>query len=209
MRLLLLASLLVCLAGQIGCRPTTESAVEAAPEPDHRLSDSDLKNRIGKQLKSDADLNRANLSVEVDAKRDWVTLSGTVGTESLRTRAIEMARAAHPGLTVDDRIEVKPPAVKRSEYTPEMARDEVDRALARGETVGGSLDDAWIHAKIVAHLIADTATPERLINVDVEGRVVTLRGTVETAEQKREAQRVARQTQGVRRVNDLLAVAKN
>ena len=209
MRQLLLALLLVCLAGQIGCRPTTESAVEAAPEPDPRLSDSDLKNRIGKQLKSDADLDRANLSVEVDAKRDWVTLSGTVGTESLRTRAIEMARAAHPGLTVDDRIEVKPPAVKRSEYTPEMARDEVDRALARGETVGGSLDDAWIHAKIVAHLIADTATPERLINVDVEGRVVTLRGTVETVEQKREAQRVARQTQGVRRVNDLLAIAKN
>lgn len=201
-----LASLSFCLAGQMACKPTTESIAEAAaPEPQTRLTDSDLKNRIENQLKSDADLRRANLSVEVDAKQDWVTLSGTVGTGALRIRAIEMARAAYPGLTIDDKIEVKPTMVKRSEYTPEMARDEVERAAGRNETVGGSLDDAWIHAKILAQLVAAKGTRERLINVDVEGRVVTLRGTVETVEQKRQAQRIARQTQGVSRVNNLLA----
>jgi osmotically-inducible protein OsmY len=123
-------------------------------------------------------------------------------------RAVEMARSANPGLTVEDKIDVKPRQMSRSEYTHEMAREEVARAQAHKETVGGSLDDAWIHSKLVAELIADKDTPERKINVDVKNNVVTLRGIVESMQQKQEAERIAKDTDGVKSVRNMMRVSK-
>ena len=60
--------------------------------------------------------------------------------------------------------------------------------------------------QIVTKLIGNTDTPERKINVDVVNNVVTLRGTVDTAEQKAEAERVAKDTEGVKRVVNQLKV---
>ena len=91
-------------------------------------------------------------------------------------------------------------------YSEEQAREERARAKQNKETIGDALDDAWIHAKIVAKLIGDSKTPERNINVDVVNNEVTLRGTVDTAEAKAEAERVAKETDGVRKVNNLLKV---
>src|SRR6266567_2809445 len=93
-------------------------------------------------------------------------------------------------------------------YSEEQAREERERAKANKETIGQSLDDAWIHSKIVAKLIGDTKTPERKINVDVVNGDVTLRGNVDTAEAKAEAERVAKDTAGVKKVvNQLKVVA--
>src|SRR5215510_732091 len=91
-------------------------------------------------------------------------------------------------------------------YTEEQAREERERAKAHKETVGQSLEDAWIHTKIVAKLIGDADTPERKINVDVVDGAVTLRGTVDTAEGKSEAERIAKETDGVKKVTNQLKV---
>ncbi len=91
-------------------------------------------------------------------------------------------------------------------YTEEQARTEREKAKANKETIGQSFEDAWIHAKIVAKLIGDTQTPERKINVDVVDAAVTLRGTVDTVEAKGEAGRVAKETDGVKKVTNQLKV---
>ena len=91
-------------------------------------------------------------------------------------------------------------------YSEEQAREERTRAKENKETIGDTLDDAWIHAKIVAQLIGDTRTPERKINVDVVNNEVTLRGTVDTAEAKVEAERIAKETDGVKKVVNQLKV---
>jgi hyperosmotically inducible periplasmic protein len=205
---LLLAILLLSLPLQFGCSPETESTTQAAREPE-RETDSDLEKTIETKFKSDPDLRDTNVSVDADIDRNWATLSGTVRTEALRTKAAAMVRSARPGLTIDNKIEVKPREMSRSDYTPEMARAEVERARTHKETVGGTLDDAWIHAKIVAQLVEDKDTPERKINVDVEHSVVTLRGTVETVAQKQEAERIAKQTEGVKSVKNRLTLAKS
>lgn len=92
-------------------------------------------------------------------------------------------------------------------YTEEQGREEREKAKANKETIGQSLDDAWVHAKVVAKLIGDTQTPERKINVDVVEGAVTLRGQVDTAEAKTEAERVAKDTDGVKSVKNELKVA--
>ena len=82
------------------------------------------------------------------------------------------------------------------------------KAAEFGDKIGESLDDAWIHTKVVTKLIGNSATPERKINVDVNKNVVTLRGTVDTTEARVEAERVARSTEGVGRVVNQLKVKK-
>jgi osmotically-inducible protein OsmY len=99
------------------------------------------------------------------------------------------------------------PASGRGQYTEQQAREERAKAKQNKETIGDTLDDAWIHTKIVTKLIGDTKTPERKINVDVVNNVVTLRGTVDTAEARSEAERVAKDTEGVTKVVNQLKVA--
>src|SRR2546423_9894172 len=99
-----------------------------------------------------------------------------------------------------------PTATATPKYTEEQAREEREKAKANKETIGQSLEDAWIHTKIVAKLIGNTATPERKINVDVVEAAVTLRGQVDTAEAKAEAERVAKETDGVKKVTNQLKV---
>jgi len=91
-------------------------------------------------------------------------------------------------------------------YTEEQGRQERERAKANKETIGQSLDDAWIHTKLVAKLIGDTKTPERNINIDVVDGTVTLRGQVDTADAKTEAERDAKDTDGVKKVVNELKV---
>lgn len=100
-----------------------------------------------------------------------------------------------------------PTATATPKYTAEQAKEERERAKQNKETIGDTLDDAWIHTKIVAKLIGDSKTPERKINVDVVNNEVTLRGTVDTAEAKAEAERVAKETDGVKKVVNQLKVS--
>jgi len=207
MKQLLLVSLLLCLSFQVGaCSRGPESTTQAAKEP--ALTDSALKDKIEANINTDADLRAANLSVSADADHNKATVSGTVESEALRSKAVQMAKDAHPGVTLEDKIDVKPREIARSDYTADLAHQEVEKAKANKETVGDSLDDAWIHSKIVAKLIADLHTPELKINVDVDKNVVTLRGAVDSLQQKQEAERISKETDGVKRVNNRLTISK-
>jgi osmotically-inducible protein OsmY len=203
--------LLLCLSFQVACTKGPGSTQAAREE--RTLTDSDLKSQVQDRLNSDAELRAADLGVKADADHNMVTLSGTVASESLRTRAVEMAKGVRPGMTVDDKIDVKVSEadreLSRSQYTQEHARQEVDRARANKESVGDSIDDAWIHSKIVSKLVTDKDTPEHKINVDVKNNVVTLRGWVSNAKERQEAERIAAETDGVKRVNNQLKIGRS
>jgi len=123
------------------------------------------------------------------------------GTD-INTNTNANANVASPAPTI-----TPTPDTSRSGYTEKQAAEERERAKQSKETIGDTLDDAWIHTKIVAKLIANSSTPERNINVDVVNNVVTLRGTVDTAEAKAAAEKVAKETDGVKSVTNQLKVA--
>jgi len=186
------------------CGPSP--AEKPAPAAKAVMSDSDLKSQIETKLNSDPDMKAENLSVSANADRNTVTLSGTVESERRRDQAVAMAKDAHPGIAVEDKIDVKPRELSRAEYTEEHARSERDKAKEWKDKLGSSVDDAWIHTKVVSKLIGDSQTPEHRINVDVNNNVVTLRGTVDSSNEKAEAARIARETEGVKRVIDQIKV---
>ncbi|MCI0336502.1 MAG: BON domain-containing protein [Acidobacteria bacterium] len=203
--LVLLSAISVVLAG---CEmdPTKSPSDTSKTETKSKITDTDLENAIKNKFNDDAQLKAANLGVDANIDRNEVTISGTVGSQALRTRAVELARSAHSGVVVNDKIDVTPREISRADYTEEKAREARAKAKERGETVGASLDDAWIHTKIVAKLIGNPDTPQRKINVDVNNNIVTLRGTVATAAEKAEAEQVAKSTEGVKRVVNQLRV---
>jgi hyperosmotically inducible protein len=182
-----------------------DSATTTSPEA-MPLTDSDLASNIKAKINSDEALRTANLDVDANASENRATLSGTVSTETLRTRAIELAHSAKDGLTLDTKIDVKPPDVARNEWTEEYSRTASKRARDSGDSVSDTLDDTWIHTKIVGKLIGSSDVPERKVNVDVDKKIVTLRGTVSTQAEKTEAGRIAQETEGVVRVVNQLKV---
>lgn len=172
-----------------------------------QLTDSDMERMIHERYSGSPDL--AGVSVSANAAKNEATISGTVNSESLRTRAVDLAKAASPGLTVTDKIDVKPRELSRSDYTEDMARTTREKATASGDKIGKSLEDAWIHTKLTAKLMSDSDTPARKINVDVTDNTVTLRGAVKTAVAKSEAERIAKETEGVKKVVNRLQVREN
>ena len=191
--------------GLVGCSTSSTSANNNT-NPNPGVSNSDLEQNVKSKLAADPQTAGADLDVIADAGKNQVLLSGTVYSESERTEAINDAKAAQPGLDVVDKIEVKPGEIPRSAYTEDMAREAREQAQTQGDKLGTSVEDAWIHTKIASKLVANSETPVRDIHIDVQNGVVTLRGTVGAASQKADAGRVAKDTDGVKRVNNLLRV---
>ena len=80
-----------------------------------RMSSADLKDAIEGKFKLDPDLRAADLDVSADADKNEVEISGRVESEALRTKAIDLAKSAHPGLIVTDKIDVTPRELGRSD----------------------------------------------------------------------------------------------
>jgi osmotically-inducible protein OsmY len=99
-----------------GCKDASETPRAGAPVAErsangtnnNKMSDSDLEKAIKAKLESDTQTRQANLSVDAEANENKVSLKGTVLSQEIRTKAVELARSVHPGLTINDEIEVRP-----------------------------------------------------------------------------------------------------
>jgi hyperosmotically inducible protein len=198
-----------CDRGRFGSAAMRDSDMGmAGREPGAGTTESDLESIIRTRLGEDRQLKGAGLRVTVDAGRNVVTLSGAVETRAMRDRAVALARTARSGVVVHDEIEIRPREVSRSEYTEDDAREERERAKERGELIGDSPDDAWIHTNVVAILAGDPDASQGKIHVDVRNSVVTLRGVVETSKQRADAERVTKEIEGVKGVINQLRFIK-
>ncbi|HEX4987711.1 MAG TPA: BON domain-containing protein [Candidatus Binatia bacterium] len=74
------------------------------------MSDSDLEQAIRAKFESDAQLKDAKLDVDANADKNEVTISGTVLSQDARTKAVELTKSVQSGLTINDKIDVKPAA---------------------------------------------------------------------------------------------------
>jgi osmotically-inducible protein OsmY len=167
---------------------------------------ANLERAIRTRLASDVRVQDAALTITANAEKSEVILSGSVPSEESRGRAVELTQDVQSGLLVIDHIEVRPAEIARGEYTEIMAKRAREKAVALGDHIGNSLDDAWVYTKVITKLAAEQGVPAIKINVDVTDSVVTLRGQVDSEARKMEAEHVVAETSGVKRVNNLLKV---
>jgi osmotically-inducible protein OsmY len=71
-------------------------------------SKADLENAVKAKFKTDEQLRSADLAVSADSTNHEITLSGSVESEALRSKAVDLTRSVDSGLTINDQIEVKP-----------------------------------------------------------------------------------------------------
>lgn len=93
----------------------------------------------------------------------------------------------------------------RADY--ERDKDRYSReAKEEGRTVGSGANDGWLWVKTRFDLAAADDLRDSTINVDVDNDVVTLTGTVATAAQKAQAEKIAKAVEGVKSVRNQLKV---
>ena len=145
------------------------------------IDDATITTKIEAKMTEDPNVSAFN--VDADTNNGVVRLSGTVKTEQARAEAEKLARNTE--------------GVKR-----------VINDIKVGETrdLGERVSDTEITTKIKAKITGDGDLNPFNINVDSKEGVVTLRGTVKTAQAKTEAERIARETKGVKSVQNMLQV---
>jgi hyperosmotically inducible periplasmic protein len=89
-----------------------------------------------------------------------------------------------------------------------LALAAVTSACGSMKSGGTGVDDATITASVKSKLVADRAANLTRVDVDTNNGTVYLNGTVDSAEQKSRAERLAWQAQGVKSVVNNLSVQK-
>ena len=98
------------------------------------------------------------------------------------------------------------PNISREEYDKNRAEYEKDKGSS---TIGQGINDSWIWFKTKTALAAADDLRDSTINVDVVNDKITLKGTVATATQKAEAEKVAKSIEGQKGVTNELTVKAN
>ena len=89
-----------------GCSTAGSPQATGSSTPQPQMTNAALEEKIKTNLNADAKIKTANLDVTANADRNEATLSGTVESESMKTKAVESARSAQPGLSVNSNIKV-------------------------------------------------------------------------------------------------------
>ena len=103
-----LGSVLILPACDKGRNEPQTSSETPPPAAMTQKSDADVEKAIRAKLESDNAIKQADLSVNVSDNK--AILSGTVDSQDLRNKAIDLAKSAQPGLIIEDKIDVKPAA---------------------------------------------------------------------------------------------------
>ena len=110
------ALLMAALVLAIAALPTRgasheETAMADTKKPlgagDTGKANAKLEQAVRAKLDEDPEIKAAKLTVSADVTRNHITLTGTVASEELRERAVELAKSAHAGVIVNDKIRVK------------------------------------------------------------------------------------------------------
>jgi hyperosmotically inducible periplasmic protein len=140
-----------------------------------------------------AEAKEAKAEVKDEAKDAKDATKGTTG------KAVDATK--HGAEKTGDAV--KHGAEKTGDAAKKAGHETKDAAV-KGEDVTA---DAATTAAVKTKLLGDTKVGGLKIDVDTKDNVVTLTGTVKTAEEKAEALRLAKNTTGVKRVVDKLTIA--
>jgi osmotically-inducible protein OsmY len=140
--------------------------------------------------------------IDVTTENGIVTLEGQVDSASERRQAVALARSTTGVQDVRDQLTVKPTGGAESPTAGGSAAP----AREDGRDLSDRTGDAWITTKIQSKYFMDPQIRAMGIDVTTLNGVVTLKGTVDSGQARRNAETIARETDGVTRVVNNLTV---
>lgn len=163
-----------------------------ATTPARQLSDGMITTTIQSKYFVSADVKAHRIDVDTDA--GVVTLRGNVDTDAERKAAEQIARGVDGVARVENKLAVRPSGGGRAD-APDTTAFNRDRT------------PAWITAKVQSQFFLNPELKPWRIDVDTSSSgVVTLSGKIDSEDDRAEALRIARSTEGVTRVNDNLRI---
>jgi hyperosmotically inducible protein len=138
-----------------------------------------------------------------------VSLAGCSQTTNENANANANSRAAATNQNANANANTNTKRAPTREEYEKNKQSYAQEAKSLGRKIGTGLDDGWLWTKTRFELAAADNLRDSTINVDVENGVVTLTGSVANAQQKAEAEKVAKSVQGVKSVKNLLTVSAN
>jgi hyperosmotically inducible periplasmic protein len=176
-------SLIVGVAATVllaACVPTrtTKSAGE-------QVDDSTLTARVKTALVKELGASDS-ARTDVETFRGRVQLNGYVGSDEKKAAASRIARNVSGVSSVENNL----------------------RVATSSRSAGQYIDDNVITAKIKTAMARDPVVAAHEVNIDVRQGVVQLAGFVDSSEQKSRAGEIAREVEGVDRVDNQLEVKR-
>lgn len=176
------------MAFLVGTTALASSACATTQMAGQQSDDSRITGRIGRALAADPEVQR--FDIDVDTLDQVVTLRGTVETENEKQSAEQIARSTEGVKQVNNLLAVKSEAVEEAEEDMDDERP----------------SDLSLRTKVGAKLTADPQIRRFNIDIDVEDGVVALSGVVHDDLAKAEAEKIARNVDGVVEVRNELTV---
>jgi len=181
----LLAALLMSSIGVPGLRPALQAQTKA--------TDDSLKDRIEYRIETSPVVKKYDIHVKVENAN--AILTGKVANDAQKAEAGKLAKI--DGVArVDNQIAIDKDADKTL----------MDHAKNGMRKTGEAVTDTWITTKVKWFFMGDDLLKGSHIDVDTKDRVVTLNGTVKTETGRKQAVRLAQETDGVTKVVDNLKI---
>ena len=150
----------------------------------HSPAHPDEKSAVTNSLNGN---NLSNVSVSQDRDKGVMTLKGDLDSQDAKNQAESLAKQAAPDYTIANEIGVRPPAV------------------ANAGSVASNLDSA-IEDNFKASIKAHANLDDQSIHASAKNGTLVLKGTVKTAQQKKEAENLAKKVPNVQQVVNELEV---
>jgi hyperosmotically inducible periplasmic protein len=183
------------VAGAAAPAAAATPATAAPSTTDESATDAGIVARVQSKFYQHDNLRPSR--IDVSAKDGVVTLSGSVASESRKRDAVAVAR------NTDGVTEVRDELTVDATVPPLPGTEAVKDAAVEASTAAS---DAWLTTQIQASFYLDPDIKGRNIDVGTEQGVVTLSGDVASTAARDRAVAIARDTDGVKRVVDELAV---
>ena len=177
---------------------------EVAARAGDELADAWTTTQIQAKYFADRDIKARY--IDVSTHDQVVTLEGYVQNDEVRQRAVQMAKGTGRVRQVQDQLLIGQAPQNASKSEPSSEPVATSGAANTVNTAAVRIDDGRITTTIQAKYFLDSTMKGRRIDVDTHSGVVTLRGDVASDAERTQALRLARETEGVQRVEDMLAV---
>ncbi|MDZ4860431.1 MAG: BON domain-containing protein [Candidatus Hydrogenedentes bacterium] len=156
-----------------------------------QVDDANLNARIHRRLAYNASLKDTMVNVDVTGSK--VVVSGTVESEAKKNEIVRIIDDTSGVAAVESNLEVKAPG----ETKP--VKETTDDAIQ-------TVSDEWVEKMVESSIMWDDNISIRNIDVEVDGGVCKLSGSVISEAQKSVAENIAKNTDGVKSVTNNIEV---
>lgn len=166
-------------------KSTEQGVSDAAATAKHNIDDGIITTKVKAELLQNDAIKSGDIAVETHD--GVVTLSGFIVSQDQAKHAVDVVGKVKGVVSVDDKLKVK---------------DEKEQSLKE------YTDDALITSAVKASFLTDDIVSALAVSVETQEGVVHLTGEVESQAQISQAERVAKDVDGVQTVKNDLTIKK-